>query len=236
MATTIYNQNFGVEIEMTGVNRKAAAKVIADYYGTDVTYIGTYYDTYGAIDRKGRTWKAMSDGSIRCERKVDGGRHRTCSDYSCEIVTPILQYEDIEDLQRIIRSLVEAGALVNSSCGIHVHVDGAAHTAQSLTRLMNFAIGRQDLFYEALCIGDRADHWCHKMNAKLLSAMKSDAEKTKSSLEKIWYSSVNDGYRGSISHEHYNETRYHGICNEVNKQLAQAFKWLSRYEKRNFTK
>lgn len=26
------------------------------------------------------------------------------------------------------------------------------------------------------------------------------------------------------------------ICNEVNKQLAQAFKWLSRYEKRNFTK
>ena len=42
--------------------------------------------------------------------------------------------------------------MANSSCGIHVHVDGANHTPESLCRLLNFATGRQDLFYEALQI------------------------------------------------------------------------------------
>lgn len=76
---------------------------------------------------------------------------------------------------------------------------------------MNFAVGRQDLFYEAPHIGNRADHWCRKMNAALLKAMKSDSEKTTSSLERIWYSAANDGYTGGISRERYNTNRYHGI-------------------------
>lgn len=211
METTIYTQNFGVEIEMTGVTRKDAAEVIAKHYGTSSSYVGTYYDTYGATDTKGRTWKAMSDGSIRTQVVSNGVRVSAGHNYSCEVVTPILQYDDIEDLQGIIRELVEAGAIVNSSCGIHVHVDGAAHDAASLTRLMNFAIGRQDLFYEALNVGDRERQWCHKMNRTLLNAMKKDTEKSKSSLEKIWYSAANDNYIGGIDHEHYNQTRYHGI-------------------------
>ena len=76
---------------------------------------------------------------------------------------------------------------------------------------MNFAIGRQDLFYEALQIGDRANRWCHKMNRNLFTAMKKDQEKTKGSLERIWYSTLNDGYSGGIDHAHYNSSRYHGI-------------------------
>ena len=152
-------QNFGVEIELTGITREQAANVIATYFGTQTRYLGTYYGTYGATDRKGRTWKAMSDGSINTERKTSSGRVAANRDYSCEVVTPVLQYEDMEDLQNIVRALCEAGAIANSSCGIHVHVDGKNHTPASLTRLMNFAIGRQDLFYEALQIGDRANHW-----------------------------------------------------------------------------
>ena len=152
-------QNFGVEIELTGITREQAAKVIATYFGTQAHYLGTYYNTYAATDRKGRTWKAMSDGSINTERKTSSGRVAANRDYSCEVVTPVLQYEDMEDLQNVVRALREAGAIANSSCGIHVHVDGKNHTPASLTRLMNFAIGRQDLFYEALQIGDRANHW-----------------------------------------------------------------------------
>ena len=207
----IQGQNFGVEIEMTGITRREAAAVIAEYYGSSSRYIGSGYDTYGATDRKGRTWKAMSDSSITTVRKINGQRVSAGREYSCEVVTPILQYEDIEDLQNIIRALVDKGAITNSSCGIHVHVDGANHTPQSLTRLMNFAIGRQDLFYEALRIEDRANRWCKKMSRKLLNAMKTDKQMTKRELEAIWYSSVNDDYRGGIDHQHYNSTRYHGI-------------------------
>lgn len=87
---TIQNQNFGVEIELTGITRQVAAQVIADYYGTIGTrFMGTVYKTYEAVDNKGRSSRAAA--------------------------------------------------------------------------------------------------------------------------EEIWYSSVNDGYSGGISHGHYNQTRYHGI-------------------------
>lgn len=209
---TIQNQNFGVEIELTGISRPTGAQVIADYFGTQrIRSIGTAYDTHTAIDRKGRTWKCMSDSSIMPQVKRNGRIVNGSSELRCEVVTPILQYEDLEDLQQIVRKLREAGAIANSSCGIHVHVDGANHTPGSLTRLINFAVGRQDLFYEALEIGDRGDHWCKKINAKLLDAMKHDTVRTRESMERIWYSAVNDGYRFGISHEHYNSTRYHGI-------------------------
>ena len=204
-------QNFGVEIELTGITREGAAQVIANYFGTSSRFAGSYYNTYTATDRKGRIWKAMSDGSIRTERKTRNGMVSGGRDYSCEVVTPILQYDDMEDLQNVVRALRGAGAIANDSCGIHVHVDGANHTPESLTRLVNFATGRQDLFYEALEIGGaRADRWCHKMNKTLLNAMKTSGT-DKDAMERIWYSAVNDGYTGGISHEHYNSTRYHGI-------------------------
>ena len=37
-------QNWGIEIEMTGITRYRAAQVIADDFGTEVQYDGTYYD------------------------------------------------------------------------------------------------------------------------------------------------------------------------------------------------
>lgn len=207
----IKNQNFGIEIELTGITRANAAKVIANYFGTSSRYIGTYYKIYEATDRKGRTWKAMSDGSIRCQVKRNGRIANASGEYSCEIVSPILQYEDIEDLQNLVRELVKAGAMANTSCGIHVHVDGANHTPESLTRLLNFAAGRQDLIYEALEIGDRANRWCHKISPELFKAMKASGKQSMAAAERVWYSSANDGYGGTIDHQHYNATRYHGI-------------------------
>lgn len=147
----IQEQKFGVEIELKNIRRITAAKIIAKYFATSSHYIGTVYQTYAATDRDGRVWKAMRDSSIN---DID--------DRQCEIVTPILVYKDIEDLLNIVRLLREAGAEADSSCGIHVHVDGANHTPESLTRLLNFAIGRQDLFYEALEIKGRANRWCKK--------------------------------------------------------------------------
>lgn len=68
---TIQTQNFGVEIELTGITRQAAAQVIADYYGTIGTrFMGTVYKTYEAVDSKGRRWKCMRDASITPQRRV----------------------------------------------------------------------------------------------------------------------------------------------------------------------
>ena len=206
--TTIKNQNFGIEVELTGITRQHAAKIIAEYFGTTHTYLGQgCYKIWGATDRKGRTWKCERDGSIHCERR---GSCYASDEYSCEVVSPILQYEDLEDLQNIIRKLREAGAIANSSCGIHVHVDGANHNAESLINLVNLFTGRQDLFYEALQNQDRADRWCQKASKEMLKAMKK-GEHTKAGLERVYYSLVNNGYRGGIDHSHYCHARYRGL-------------------------
>ncbi len=205
-------QRFGIEMEMTGITREEAAQVIAKYFGTTVKYKGTYYDKYAAKDSKGRVWTVMYDSSITARRKNQSGRIvSSTSEYKSEVVSPILKYDDLDDLQEIVQNLKKAGALVNKSCGIHIHIDGKRHTPQSLRRLINFVIARQDLIYEALEIGDRGSRWCKKLNAELLNKLKSEKSLTKQMVEEIWYSPCNDGYYDGIDHDHYNETRYHGI-------------------------
>ena len=46
----IQGQDFGIEIEMTGLTRSRAAEVIAEYFGTTKEYEGSFYDTYFARD------------------------------------------------------------------------------------------------------------------------------------------------------------------------------------------
>ena len=204
------NQKFGVEVEMTGITRANAAKVVAEVLGSTASRPDeTVYKTRTVVDSRGRKWKVMRDSSIVPVRK--GNSSVNSDEYRVEFVTPPLDYDDIPLLQSIIRKLRENNAISHKSCGIHIHVDGANHTPQSLRRLVNFMTARQDLIYEALEIGDRADSWCHKLNANLLAEMKKDKNLSKEKVEQIWYSGANDGYCGGISHEHYNRTRYHGI-------------------------
>lgn len=106
----------------------------------------------------------MSDGGIHTQRKANAPIVSASCAYSCETVAPILQYEDIGDLQNVVCALVKHGAVANSSCGIHVHADGVRQIPESLTRLLSFAVGRQDLFYEALGVGARADRRCHRIS------------------------------------------------------------------------
>lgn len=202
-------QKFGVEIEMTGITRAQAASIVAKALNsTSSAADHSCYYTRTIKDSHGRIWKVMRDSSIapydKSEATID-------DEYRVEFVTPPLKYNDIELLQKIVRDLRNAGASVNSSCGIHIHVDGANHNPQSLRRLVNFMVARQDLIYEALEIGNRANRWCKKLSSSLLTEMKKSKELSSSKVEMLWYSPSNDNYSGGIDHQHYNETRYHGI-------------------------
>lgn len=204
------NQLFGVEVEMTGITREKAARLVAGVLGTTPSHPeSNCYHTRTIADQAARKWKIMRDSSITPIRNDDTSE--PLDEYRVEFVTPPLNYSDIELLQNIIRKLRENGAKAHSSCGIHIHVDGTNHTAVSLRRLVNFMTARQDLIYEALQIGDRESSWCHKLNKTLLDAMKKDKNLTKEKAEEVWYSRANDGYCGGIDHQHYNSTRYHGV-------------------------
>lgn len=204
------NQLFGVEVEMTGITREKAAAIVAEVLGTTASRPDrTCYQTRIIADQTARKWKVMRDSSIKPKR--NDGTCDNLDEYRVEFVTPPLKYEDLELLQSIIRKLRENGAKSDKSCGIHIHVDGANHNANSLRRLVNFMTSRQDLIYEALEIGNRESDWCKKLNSNLLKAMKENRELTKEKAEEIWYSNANDGYCGGIDHQHYNSTRYHGV-------------------------
>lgn len=124
------NQLFGVEVEMTGITRKKAAKIVAEVLDTTPSASdSTCYQTRTITDQEARKWKIMRDSSISPQINDDTRSYK--DEYRVEFVTPPLRYDDIELLQNVIRKLKENGAKTNSSCGIHVHVDGANHTPQS---------------------------------------------------------------------------------------------------------
>ncbi len=199
-------QRFGIEIEMTGITRKKAAEVIAEYFGTESFYLGTYYKTYGAKDRQGRTWKATYDSSIIAQKKSGGRTVRAADEYKCEVVSPILTYEDMADLQEIIRQLRHKGAFVNSQCGIHIHVDASRYTPQTLRNLVNIIASKEDILYKALRIDPARMRWCKKTNERLIEAINRRKPQTMEALKDIWYAGSTRG-----RDEHYNDTRYHGL-------------------------
>ena len=199
-------QRFGIEIEMTGITRKKAAEAIAEYFGTESFYLGTYYKTYGAKDRQGRTWKATYDSSIIAQKKSGGRTVQAADEYKCEIVSPILTYGDMADLQEVVRRLRHSGAFVNSQCGIHIHVDASRYTPQTLRNLVNIIASKEDILYKALRIDPARLRWCKKTNEKLLEAINRKKPQTMEALKDIWYAGSTRG-----RDEHYNDTRYHGL-------------------------
>ena len=198
------NQNFGIEIELTGINRRDAAKVIANHFGTCEEYIGGTYQTYTVADQNGRVWKAMSDASIVAQMK---NGESAGSDYKCEIVSPICKYQDIETVQAIIRKLRGKGAIANPSCGIHIHINAEPHTARSLKNIINIMASKEDLLFKALAVsGDRADRWCKKVESGFISKINNNGSKTKDDLKKLWY----DGDTSRCM-SHYDQSRYHAL-------------------------
>ena len=85
-------QTIGVEVEMNNITRDKAAKLAADFFGTgryQNTASRNGYCTWSAWDAQGREWKFQKDVSIA-----------GCDSEKCEMVTPILNYADIENLRK----------------------------------------------------------------------------------------------------------------------------------------
>lgn len=199
------NKNFGIEIEFTGITRTEAAKVAAEYLNGTVTNTSDYYDTKKITTADGRVWKIMSDGSISCQKRQGRQKVAATREYSVELVSPILTYQDdIETLQELVRRLRKAGAFINNSCGIHIHLDGADHTARSIRNFVNIIASKNDLFYKALQIEPTRMGYCKKMDEILVEKINRKKPKTLAQIESLWY----EGYSESTT-RHYHSSRYH---------------------------
>lgn len=198
------SQNFGIEIEQTGLTRFRAAEVVAEHFGTRAVHIGGSYDEYHVPDSQGRKWKLVSDGSIDCQKKE--GRRRVSADrsYSVELVSPICNYEDIETVQELVRKLRSAGSLINPSCGIHIHVNAAPFDAKTLRNLVNIVYAKEDMIYRALQVeSGRERRYCKKTDPVFVEKLNRQKPTSLEAIKELWYN-------GAVhrSRSHYDDSRY----------------------------
>ena len=205
----ILNQKFGVEVEMYNITRAKAAQVVQQTLTAltgetwNVTLPGAHLDERKIFPmsdgrRSDRCWKIESDASIQARNTYE----RT------ELVSPVLTWEQMPLLQQIIRDLRKAGAKSDPAhqCGVHVHVDGAGHSAQTLLNLTNIMASHEQLLIGAIGIAHERMHWCQTVDANFLRAVNAQHPQSLPQINHIWYASQGWGGVG-----HYNQTRYHAF-------------------------
>lgn len=119
---TLPTRKFGVEIEFIGITMDAAARALCD------AGVTCRVERYGhAVPTN---WKIVEDGSV-VDRNATGYRG-----LGGELVSPPLSGETgLEEVRKALRAMVAAGATVNKSCGLHVHVDAADLTGHDVARI-----------------------------------------------------------------------------------------------------
>lgn len=195
------SQTIGVEVEMNNITRREAARVAAEYFGTgryEDTRRRNGYMTWSAWDARGREWKFQRDVSIAGP-----------DDEKCELVTPILNYSDMELLQEVIRQMRHAGAKSDATrgCGVHIHIGAAGHTAQTLRNLVNIMASHEALIASALDLNScRMSHYCRPVDPRFVEALNNRKPQTMAGLADVWYESQDCSYGRT---QHYNNSRYH---------------------------
>lgn len=192
------DQRFGVEIEFYGISRSDAAELVKSLVcdeneSEELRIIHCHengLDTYKAASDDGRMWKIVSDSSVRGE--------------ACELVTPVLTYDDVRPLQDIVRVLSCAGARSDASCGIHIHIDGSNHDARSIRNLCLICASKEDIMLKALEVPEeRYDCWCRKADKSFVDYLIQNKNPTLEEIERAYYTV---DYIGR--HRHYHPNRY----------------------------
>ena len=191
---------------MTGLTRQQAA-----VFGTSArrTRESRVYDPWEVPDQEGKKWRFVYDASILpthpsgLERANSSTRHL----YHVEMNSPVLEYSEMKKLQQVVRALRQAGAVVNSSCGMHVHVDAANHTPQSLKNALTIMYSKEDILFKALKVNEnRVQRWCQKVREPMLEKIrKMPTNLTMEQLKQQWYGGTDE------SRIHYSWTRYYAL-------------------------
>src|ERR1043166_8424417 len=138
MTVSMKTLRFGIEIETVGLTREALARAIHSVVGGTVS---VEYSSSGwqGNDANHRTGRVVPDASLT--GTLNG-----------EIVSPILTYDDLEQLQNIIRAVRTAGAKTDASTGIHIHIDSVAFTVKAIINLIKFIFKQERLLEHVLGI------------------------------------------------------------------------------------
>lgn len=120
LSPSAFTRRFGIEIEAHGVNQ---TRLLDSLSSAGIECRG---EGYNHTTRP--HWKLVPDSSIR-------GRN------PFELVSPILEGEDgLKQVKRVCKALQKVNAKVNSSCGMHVHINARDFTLRTWKNiLINYA-------------------------------------------------------------------------------------------------
>lgn len=188
---------FGVELEIVRIDWQRAADVIATVTGGAVS--GNYGSLGGfsVTTSDGRAWKVVRDASLH----DSSGR-------TCEVVSPILTWADMETVQSIARALRAAGGRVNDSCGMHVHVDGAGfRTAPAKVRsLIALAYRWESVAINMARVLRNRQGFCGELGADLVDRFRAKRPRSLDDAARAWYGGGRTEGQG-----HYDGSRYRWI-------------------------
>ena len=197
---TATEQTFGIELEFAGITREEAAKVLHSYLNSREELCKHMFG-YLIIDQQGREWVIDRDPSIIAVYEEQN-----------ELVTPVLTKADLPTLRGIVKALKAAGAVSSDElgCGLHCHVSGAGHTAQTLRNLTNIMASHEDQLFKAFGVTKRlrTEYYCQKVDAKFLEKLNKTKPATIAELADIWY---NTQVCYLMRDDRYNPSRYHAL-------------------------
>lgn len=140
--------HYGIEIETVKRTREQIAWAIHSVVGGTVRHVSipSSYDPWEVEDLRGRVWKVVGDASLTS----------VPAHLRAEVVSPVLGYDDIPQLQEVVRAIRRAGGNINSQCGIHIHIDAAPFDGRHLGNLAKIIYKQEPLILHAL--GISRDH------------------------------------------------------------------------------
>lgn len=160
-----FDRTFGVEIEFFGISKDAAREALLEM-GISVKWHGYTHQTTD-------WWKIVRDGSVNNKGTEDGS--------GLELVSPILKgIKGLEQVKLAVKTLKEAGAKVDSSCGLHIHLGTNGFTIERFRRVLRFytthtedinSMMDESRRYSTYCGPWRADSLELAENARSMSAL-----------------------------------------------------------------
>ena len=146
-------KKYGVEMDMTGITRKAVAEILAEQFDTKVVFCLSD-NGYNVPDQNQRLWRILPSDSIKAEKyngeKVVGANYM----YQVKLLSPFLYENEFPMLEKALEQLELRGAIVNDSTKINLLLDVSCieNWEKYQINLENLYESKGELFQKALDI------------------------------------------------------------------------------------
>lgn len=172
-------KKLGIEIEFTGVTRREVVTALENLFHSVAEEVVSKSAQDGYIyhrikDTDGGTWLVVRDRSIQPEvyaykigEESEDKRFTKMlldkekdSNYLVELVTPALTSKSLPILFTVVDIIKSLGGIVNSSCGLHVHIDKPNDLSDIVKLFFRFCSEQYDIYKYFKVESARLDRYC----------------------------------------------------------------------------